>query len=493
MATHIKQRRSKQRRSKQRRSKQRSRRQRSDGKKASLLGLGVGLASILGGKSASSFTNNQRMSLSSPNYRGMFSPNYIVSPAHNVDQTCYIPFQYDDPYSKLIYSIKNNNFICVENLITIDALTTYHSDEDKNTPIKMAVVENNIDFINYISDKFGHDEILLLKDYYGKTLTNYAFTEAKPYLFWSIYKNPTRIQFNDDSKIDGNKNHISQLLKKLGVGNSLIEYLIEYLKYITNLTIGGLLSTMLAYEVREKYTTLVVVAHGVTIIEDSQFKNRSNLKNVIIPDSVTTIGDEAFRGCTSLTNIIIPNSVTTIRSAAFRGCSSLTNIVIPEGILFIHSLTFRGCSSLTSVIIPEGVVHIGDEAFRGCTSLTSVIIPDSVTTIRSAAFKGCSSLTNIVIPDSVTEIGAHAFEDCFNLWKDLEYGQAIMPTQFDDLKRRLYQTTQRSQIQTLNNIAVYANHTDDYIRQKGGILLPEELYPEILRYIPVRAPESPPQ
>ena len=199
----------------------------------------------------------------------------------------------------------------------------------------------------------------------------------------------------------------------------------------------------------------------VTYIGDDAFKNKENLKNIIIPELVSKIGNYAFYNCSSLADITIPDSVTSIGSYAFRGCTSLTSITIPDsvtsigecafynctgeliincnipsasssqnGALYrskftkvtigdsvtsIGSYAFRGCSSLTSVTIPNSVTSIGEGAFCDCRGLTSITIPDSVTSIEDSAFSGCTSLTSVTIGDSVTSIGEYAFYNCISL------------------------------------------------------------------------------
>ena len=137
----------------------------------------------------------------------------------------------------------------------------------------------------------------------------------------------------------------------------------------------------------------VVIADGVTSIEDAAFEGCDSLTSVLIPDSVTFIGDRAFYNCDSLTEIVIPDSVTSIDSEAFSNCDSLKSIVIPDSVTSIGYDTFQFCDSLTSITIGNSVTSIGDGAFFGCTSLTSITIPNSVTSIGRDAFYGCYSLT----------------------------------------------------------------------------------------------------
>ena len=196
------------------------------------------------------------------------------------------------------------------------------------------------------------------------------------------------------------------------------------------------------------------IPDGVTTINESAFRNCSQLTSLEIPESVATIGKSAFEGCSGLTSIEIPGNVTKINNDAFAGCSALTSIEIPGNVTSIGSSAFAGCSGLTSIEIPGNVTSIGSSAFAGCSGLKELVIADGdemlymyssfdgttieslylgrniygsfknwdtlkkvsigneVTAIGESAFKDCSGLTSIEIPESVTSIGAAAFEGC---------------------------------------------------------------------------------
>ena len=185
----------------------------------------------------------------------------------------------------------------------------------------------------------------------------------------------------------------------------------KHIDYIDNYKYtGGQISNELKPRIRS-----VVVASGVTQIDDDAFHDCDNLTSVTIPDTIKSIGDHAFSGCSSLTSLMIPDSVTSIGRMAFYGCSSLTNIKIPDSVTSISMGAFSDCSSLKSVTISDSVTSIGGVAFSRCKSLKNVTIPDSVTSIGRYAFSWCSSLTSITIPNSVTSISAYAFDSCDDL------------------------------------------------------------------------------
>ena len=195
----------------------------------------------------------------------------------------------------------------------------------------------------------------------------------------------------------------------------------------------------------------VIIENGVTNIGNFAFFECSNLTSIKIPNSVISIGNSVFDKCSSLISIEIPSSVTSICDLEFDKCTSLTSIEVNKdnsnymddnGVLYtkdqtellrypagktgteyviLNSVTsignraFYECSSLTSIEISNGVTSIGDFAFSGCTSLEVIQISNNVMSIGREAFYKCSSLTSIKIPNSVTSIGSYAFSKCSSL------------------------------------------------------------------------------
>ena len=212
-----------------------------------------------------------------------------------------------------------------------------------------------------------------------------------------------------------------------------------------------------------------IIPEGTTMIENSAFENRSDLKSIVIPNSVTVIGQDAFRNCKSLKDVVIPDSVTEIWGGAFFNCSALTHIDIPCSVTKIMGSAF-GRTGLTSIDIPHSVTNIGSYVFshtplekivfpnsvteigagvvadcnalscliveegnpiydsrEGCNAIietesdklvaacASTIIPDSVKEIGEKAFMNCSALTELTLPNSLTIIGDEAFKNCSSL------------------------------------------------------------------------------
>lgn len=84
----------------------------------------------------------------------------------------------------------------------------------------------------------------------------------------------------------------------------------------------------LVTDIIERDITSIDIPYGTTKINDSVFRNCTQLTSVTIPDTVTSIGYDAFDYCSSLTSITIPSSVTYIGNYAFNNCSSLTSITV---------------------------------------------------------------------------------------------------------------------------------------------------------------------
>lgn len=119
-------------------------------------------------------------------------------------------------------------------------------------------------------------------------------------------------------------------------------------------------------------------------------------------------------------NIEIPQTyngkpVVVIQNSAFKDCSNVTSVLIPSSIKSIGINAFENCSNITETTIPEGVTLIGNNTFLGCEKLASVTLPTSLENIGANAFAGCTSLTSIVLPKNIQEIGANAFANCTKL------------------------------------------------------------------------------
>ena len=159
--------------------------------------------------------------------------------------------------------------------------------------------------------------------------------------------------------------------------------------------------------------------HEVVAIGRGAFKNRTDLKTVMIPDSVENIGIDTFSNCIQLENISWSKNLKKIGENAFYNCDNLQIVKIPKSLKDVYATydsidipngVFNGCSNLKTVNFEEGSTIIADALFRGCDGLEKVTIPDTITEIYGYVFADCKNLKNINISDSVTVIGESVFE-----------------------------------------------------------------------------------
>ncbi len=154
-----------------------------------------------------------------------------------------------------------------------------------------------------------------------------------------------------------------------------------------------------------------VRAANTSISGDIEIPQTYNGKPVVV------IQNSAFKDCSNVTSVLIPSSIKSIGINAFENCSNITETTIPEGVTLIGNNTFLGCEKLASVTLPTSLENIGANAFAGCTSLTSIVLPKNIQEIGANAFANCSKLATIevfgdtpatlknnVFPNSVSKI-----------------------------------------------------------------------------------------
>ena len=125
---------------------------------------------------------------------------------------------------------------------------------------------------------------------------------------------------------------------------------------------------------------------------------------------VVVIQNSAFKDCSNVTSVLIPSSIKSIGINAFENCSNITETTIPEGVTLIGNNTFLGCEKLASVTFPTSLENIGANAFAGCTSLTSIVLPKNIQEIGANAFANCSKLATIeVFGDTPATLKNNAF------------------------------------------------------------------------------------
>ena len=99
------------------------------------------------------------------------------------------------------------------------------------------------------------------------------------------------------------------------------------------------------------------------------YKQRNDIKEVVVESGVEAIGEKAFYQCTNLGKVTIASSVKTIGGNAFSYCKNLGSVKLPSKLKVISSDLFEGCSYLESVTVPVTVKEIQTSAFYGCDNL----------------------------------------------------------------------------------------------------------------------------
>ena len=113
---------------------------------------------------------------------------------------------------------------------------------------------------------------------------------------------------------------------------------------------------------------VIEASYGDTVAVGS-FRNRTDIREVVIGKGIVSIEDEAFKGCTALRKVSLPKSLRSIGTGAFAGCSLLTDIEFPEDLTKIGDHAFKDCAMLRKIRLPSGLESIGTGAFAGCKSI----------------------------------------------------------------------------------------------------------------------------
>lgn len=173
----------------------------------------------------------------------------------------------------------------------------------------------------------------------------------------------------------------------------------EFTKRVTKIDAGSLKNIELWARFSQSPLVFDLVGSSAYSVRAA---NTSISGNIEIPQTyngkpVVVIQNSAFKDCSNVTSVLIPNSIKSIGINAFENCSNITETTIPEGVTLIGNNTFLGCEKLASVTLPTSLENIGANAFAGCTSLTSIVLPKNIQEIGANAFANCSTLSTIEV------------------------------------------------------------------------------------------------
>ena len=173
----------------------------------------------------------------------------------------------------------------------------------------------------------------------------------------------------------------------------------EFTKRVTKIDAGSLKNIELWARFSQSPLVFDLVGSSAYSVRAA---NTSISGNIEIPQTyngkpVVVIQNSAFKDCSNVTSVLIPSSIKSIGINAFENCSNITETTIPEGVTLIGNNTFLGCEKLASVTLPTSLENIGANAFAGCTSLTSIVLPKNIQEIGANAFANCSKLATIEV------------------------------------------------------------------------------------------------
>ena len=149
----------------------------------------------------------------------------------------------------------------------------------------------------------------------------------------------------------------------------------------------------------------LVVEEGVTSVGGTA----SNFPNLLYASYPSTIDYFKLQSREQVTAVVLAEGISKIENDAFQGCKSLRTLTLPSTVSRIGMRAFAG-TAITSIELPERMNYI-DNAFCN-TPLESLRCPAGVDTIYPGTFNKCPKLTSITIPKDVTDIREYAFLEC---------------------------------------------------------------------------------
>ena len=115
--------------------------------------------------------------------------------------------------------------------------------------------------------------------------------------------------------------------------------------------------------------TLIITAQGAmqdygSAAQTPWFKDRGDIRRIVVQKGVTTIGDYAFYGCKNVTSVTLPDTVTQIGKLAFYGCKDLRTLTVPDSVLTVEDYAFAK-AGLQSIVFRGSAPVLGAGIFAG--------------------------------------------------------------------------------------------------------------------------------
>ena len=153
--------------------------------------------------------------------------------------------------------------------------------------------------------------------------------------------------------------------------------------------------------------------------DNSPFKYKYEIDNVIIENGVTSIGKSVFSDCINIESVTIGKDVTTIEDEAFGFCSNIKEVYISDLSAWCN-ISFEGyCSNPLSSkdYFDDAGESDGTDLYLNGTLVTDLVIPSDITSVSESLFFDCASIESVTIHDNVSSVGSYAFSNCKNLKK----------------------------------------------------------------------------
>lgn len=189
-------------------------------------------------------------------------------------------------------------------------------------------------------------------------------------------------------------------------------------KTVTDLKVTGTVNEedyWIMSKIMTSLTNIDLSGANIKSIPARAFDGKSTLRQCIVPRSIEYIEESAFRNCTQLINIPFRDKIISIGNNAFENCENMKgDIIFPSSTIKLGQYAFTGCRSLAKVDLSRcKLPTIPNNLFQSCSSVSQVILPIEGENkigyaINGMAFYG-TAITEITIPTSVTAMGIYAF------------------------------------------------------------------------------------